>query len=120
MLTFFLSFFFGASLAAVDSFYPPLNHTTYITNSSLGTYGGIFNAPGDSASRTGEDVYNYCTMPHPHADTYALPKPVSNGSVSAKLVHLSYMQRHQRRTPYNILPGGEVCLLSFEWLMLMN
>ncbi|KAL4783581.1 histidine phosphatase superfamily [Aspergillus varians] len=46
-------------------------------------------------------------MPHPHADTYSLPGPVANKSVSAKLVYLEYLQRHQRRTPYNILPGGE-------------
>ncbi|KAL4804588.1 histidine phosphatase superfamily [Aspergillus unguis] len=107
MLTFFLSLLFGSSLAAVDSFYPPLNHTTYITNASLGTYGGVFSAPGNAASRTDKDVYNYCTMPHPQIDTYALPRPVGNGSVNAKLVYLNYVQRHQRRTPYNILPGGE-------------
>ncbi|RDW68735.1 uncharacterized protein DSM5745_08495 [Aspergillus mulundensis] len=108
MLTFFLSLLLpGASLAAVDSFYPPLNHTTYITNASLGTYGGVFHAPSDKASPTGDSVYNYCTMPHPHVDTYSLPAPVRNGSVDAKLVYLEYVQRHQRRTPYNILPGGE-------------
>ncbi|KAL5042415.1 hypothetical protein BDW71DRAFT_217014 [Aspergillus fruticulosus] len=110
MLVLVLSLLFSrASMAAtaVDSFYPPLNHTTYITNASLGTYGGVFHAPGDKASATGESVYNYCTMPHPHVDTYSLPAPVANGSVSAKLVYLEYVQRHQRRTPYNILPGGE-------------
>ncbi|KAL3476644.1 histidine phosphatase superfamily [Aspergillus californicus] len=108
MLAYFLSFLFsGASLAAVDSFYPPLNHTTYITNSSLGSYGGVFQAASDEASPTGSDVYNYCTMPHPHVDSYSLPRPVANQSVSAKLVYLEYLQRHQRRTPYNILPGGE-------------
>ncbi|KAL4925227.1 histidine phosphatase family protein [Aspergillus undulatus] len=108
MLTFFFSLLFsGGSLAALDSFYPPLNHTTYITNASLGTYGGLFNAPADRPSQTGNSVYNYCTMPHPHVDTYALPRPVANRSVDAKLVYLEYIQRHQRRTPYNILPGGE-------------
>ncbi|KAL2867797.1 histidine phosphatase family protein [Aspergillus lucknowensis] len=109
MLTFFLSLFFtGVSLAAVDSFYPPLNHTTYITNASLGSYGGVFSAPSDQASPPpSEIVYNYCSMPHPHVDTYSLPQPVANHSVSAKLVYLEYLQRHQRRTPYNILPGGE-------------
>ncbi|KAL4862134.1 hypothetical protein BDV12DRAFT_179288 [Aspergillus spectabilis] len=108
MLTFFLSLLFsGASLAAVDSFYPPLNHTTYITNNSLGSYGGVFNAPSDQASATGDSDYDYCSMPHPHVDTYSLPRPVANHSVSAKLVYLEYLQRHQRRTPYNILPGGE-------------
>ncbi|KAI9375060.1 histidine phosphatase superfamily [Aspergillus egyptiacus] len=108
MLTVFLSLLLpGPSHASVDSFYPPLNHTTYITNASLGTYGGVFHAPGHQASPTGDAVYNYCTMPHPHVDTYSLPRPVANGSVSAKLVYLEYLQRHQRRTPYNILPGGE-------------
>jgi acid phosphatase len=112
MLTFFFSLLFsGASLAAVDSFYPPLNHTTYITNNSLGSYGGEFNAPSNHASATGDSGYNYCSMPHPHVDTYSLPRPVANHSVSAKLVYLEYLQRHQRRTPYNILPGGEVCLV---------
>ncbi|KAA8641302.1 uncharacterized protein ATNIH1004_002042 [Aspergillus tanneri] len=37
----------------------------------------------------------------------SLPSPVANNSVSARLVYLEYLQRHQRRTPYNILPGGE-------------
>ncbi|KAL2832312.1 hypothetical protein BJY01DRAFT_253877, partial [Aspergillus pseudoustus] len=109
MLSFFLSLLLtGSSLAAVDSFYPPLNHTTYITNASLGTYGGVFNAPSDKASDPPTElVYNYCSMPHPHVDTYHLPHAVANGSVKAKIVYLEYLQRHQRRTPYNILPGGE-------------
>ncbi|KAL3459640.1 histidine phosphatase superfamily [Aspergillus heterothallicus] len=112
MLTFFLSLLFtGTSLAAqgkLDSFYPPLNHTTYITNASLGTYGGVFSAPADQASPPPIDlVYNYCSMPHPHVDTYELPEPVKKGKVKAKIVYLEYLQRHQRRTPYNILPGGE-------------
>jgi acid phosphatase len=112
MLTFFLSLLFtGGSLAAtnVDSFYPPLNHTTYITNASLGTYGGVFNAPSDKASAPPTELtYNYCSMPHPHVDTYELPGPVKERKVKAKIVYLEYLQRHQRRTPYNILPGGEV------------
>ncbi|GKZ92219.1 hypothetical protein AnigIFM59636_004937 [Aspergillus niger] len=96
------------ALAARDTFYPPLNHTTYITNSSVGTYGGIYSAPADqTSSPTPQDVYNYCSMPHPRAETYSLPPPVANQSVSARLVYLEYVQRHQRRTPYNILPGGE-------------
>ncbi|KAL3443100.1 histidine phosphatase superfamily [Aspergillus insuetus] len=111
MLTFFLSLLFtGGSLAAqsVDSFYPPLNHTTYITNASLGTYGGVFNAPSDKASPPPTELtYNYCSMPHPHVDTYELPGPVKERKVKAKIVYLEYLQRHQRRTPYNILPGGE-------------
>ncbi|KAL4967056.1 histidine phosphatase family protein [Aspergillus stella-maris] len=110
MLTFFLSLLLPGSsfaLRAADTFYPPLNHTTYITNVSLGSYGGIFSAPADHATSTGEEEYNYCTMPHPHVDTWRLPRPVENGSVDATMVFLEYVQRHQRRTPYNILPGGE-------------
>ncbi|RAL08898.1 histidine phosphatase family protein [Aspergillus homomorphus CBS 101889] len=96
------------SVAARDTFYPPLNHTTFITNTSLGTYGGIYSAPADQASpTTSDDGYNYCSMPHPRVDTYVLPPPIANGSVSGQLVYLEYLQRHQRRTPYNILPGGE-------------
>ena len=97
------------ALAARDTFYPPLNHTTYITNASIGTYGGIYNAPADQASTpTAQDVYNYCSMPHPRAEIYSLPPPVANQSVAARLVYLEYVQRHQRRTPYNILRGGQV------------
>ncbi|EAW09983.1 histidine phosphatase family protein [Aspergillus clavatus NRRL 1] len=46
-------------------------------------------------------------MPHPRVETYSVPPPVAYQSVQAKLVYLEYFQRHQRRTPYNILPGGE-------------
>ncbi|KAF9889335.1 hypothetical protein FE257_007445 [Aspergillus nanangensis] len=96
------------AVAARDSFYPLLNHTTYISNISLGTYGGIYSAPSTEASPPSrEDVYNYCSMPHPRVASYSLPPPVANESVSARLVYLEYLQRHQRRTPYNILPGGE-------------
>jgi acid phosphatase len=98
-----------ATLASWDTFYPPLNHTTFITNTSYGTYGGIYTAPADSpSSPSAGDVYNYCSMPHPRGETYSLPPPVANHSIKAKLVYLEYLQRHQRRTPYNILPGGEV------------
>lgn len=98
-----------ATLASLDTFYPPLNHTTFITDTSYGTYGGIYAAPAERASSPSDgDVYNYCSMPHPRGETYSLPPPVENRSIKAKLVYLEYLQRHQRRTPYNILPGGEV------------
>jgi hypothetical protein len=42
-------------------------------------------------------------MPHPRASEYNLPA----GHKSAKLVYLNYIQRHQRRTMYNLLPVGE-------------
>ncbi|KAA8651114.1 cytochrome P450 [Aspergillus tanneri] len=109
MFSLFLAFLASRpALASRDTFYPPLNHTTYITDTSLGPYGGIYTAPEDHASpHSHDDVYNYCSMPHPRAETYSLPSPVANNSVSARLVYLEYLQRHQRRTPYNILPGGE-------------
>jgi acid phosphatase len=111
MIALFFALLAGTpSLASRDTFYPPLNHSTYITNASLGTYGGIYSAPVDQASPI-DDVYNYCTMPHPHVNTYTLPPPVANQSVAAHLVYLEYLQRHQRRTPYNILPGGEVRII---------
>ncbi|KAL4895303.1 histidine phosphatase superfamily [Aspergillus ambiguus] len=110
MISLGLAFLFTgtSSLAARDSFYPPLDHTTYISNVSQGTYGGIYSAPAlqPSPHREG-DPYNYCSMPHPRVETYSLPSPMANHSVSARLVYLEYLQRHQRRTPYNILPGGE-------------
>ncbi|KAJ5429645.1 Histidine phosphatase superfamily clade-2 [Penicillium cf. griseofulvum] len=70
-----------------NTFYPTLNSTSYISNSSIGTYGGVYEAP------TNEE--------------YKLPEALTNGSKNGKLVYLEYLQRHQRRTPYNILPGGE-------------
>lgn len=110
MFSLFLAFLSsGTPSLARDSFYPPLNHTTYITDTSLGPYGGIYAAPADKSSPpSADDVYNYCSMPHPRPETYALPPSVANNSVSARLVYVEYMQRHQRRTPYNIFPGGEV------------
>jgi len=41
-------------------------------------------------------------MPHPRVTEW-VPPPDS----SAKLVFLEYVQRHQRRTMYNVLPSGE-------------
>ncbi|KAJ5232849.1 hypothetical protein N7468_005805 [Penicillium chermesinum] len=92
-----------------DTFYPPdLNKTTYISNSSIGTYGGIYKAPTNGPTQGKPyGTYDYCSMPHPRAQEYKLPEPVAGGSVKGKLVYLEYLQRHQRRSPYNILPGGE-------------
>lgn len=97
-----------STLSQEASFYPPLDAISYITDSTYGTFGGIFNAPAGEASPTTSRAYNYCTMPHPHPDRYQPPSPVQNGSVEAQLVYVEYMQRHQRRTAYNILPEGEV------------
>ncbi|KAH8649852.1 histidine phosphatase superfamily [Xylariales sp. PMI_506] len=95
-------------LTPVDTFYPPLNDTAWITNTTAGRYGGIYQASTyDSSSNATYGVFDYCAMPHPRAEEYSLPGPVANGNTTAKLVYLEYMQRHQRRTPYNILPNGE-------------
>ncbi|PYH98080.1 phosphoglycerate mutase-like protein [Aspergillus ellipticus CBS 707.79] len=100
----------GVAPTGQRSFYPPgLNHTTFISNASVGTFGGLYTAPASQAAPASPgDAYDYCSMPHPHAASYSLPPPVANQTtVSARLVYLEYLQRHQRRTPYNILPGGE-------------
>jgi hypothetical protein len=97
-------------LTPLQTFYPPnLNDTSYITDSSLGTYGGIYQSPTrDANTSLPYGTYDYCQMPHPRAQEYQLPEAIKNGSVKANIVYLEYLQRHQRRTPYNILPGGEV------------
>ncbi|KAJ5675182.1 uncharacterized protein N7477_005116 [Penicillium maclennaniae] len=96
-------------LSPLDTFYPPtLDDTAYISNSSIGTYGGIYKAPTNGPTGgTPYGTYDYCSMPHPRTKEYELPEPIANGSVKGKLVYLEYLQRHQRRSPYNILPGGE-------------
>lgn len=48
-------------------------------------------------------TYDYCNMPHPRSTEYKKPA----GHPEAKLVFLEYIQRHQRRTMYNLLPVGE-------------
>ena len=98
------------SISPVDSFYPPLDSVKYITDSTHGTFGGVYNAPVNEAKHVVSGAYDYCSMPHPHPRHYQLPSPVQNHSVQAQLVYVEYMQRHQRRTPYNILPGGEVSI----------
>ncbi|KAJ5884741.1 histidine acid phosphatase [Penicillium taxi] len=97
----------GPTKGPVDSFYPPLELMSYITNSAYGTFGGIYTAPKDQAQDSGDGSYHYCSMPHPQPDHYQLPFSIRNRSVEAQLVYVEYMQRHQRRTPYNILPVGE-------------
>jgi 2-phosphoxylose phosphatase len=91
--------------------------TLYLSNSSLqlsfvangtGTNGGIYQAPvGTSQSNASYGTYYYCDMPHPRATEYELPSAISSGQVSGQLVFLEYVQRHHKRTAYNILPGGE-------------
>ncbi|KAK9453393.1 putative histidine acid phosphatase [Dipodascopsis uninucleata] len=97
------------ALSPIDTFYPPnINSTKWISDSSLGTYGGIYAAPREHVSAVEHyGIYDYCTMPHPRKTEYELPKPVANHDVKAKIVYLEYLQRHQRRTPYNLFPGGE-------------
>lgn len=96
------------SISPEGSFYPPLSSLSYITNSKYGTFGGIFSATAREATENLSGYYDYCTMPHPSPESYQSPPPVQNHSVDAQLVYVEYMQRHQRRTAYNILPGGEV------------
>lgn len=107
---FFLSTASTALGLSADTFYPPtLNDTAYIGNSSTGTYGGIYKAPTNGpTSGTPYGIYDYCSMPHPRSEEYEVPNALANGSAKGKLVYLEYLQRHQRRSPYNILPGGEV------------
>ncbi|KAJ6014235.1 histidine acid phosphatase [Penicillium herquei] len=97
------------ALTPLDTFYPPtLNDTAYISNASIGTYGGIYKAGTTGPTEgTPYGTYDYCSMPHPRTQEYKKPEPIANGSVKGKLVYLEYLQRHQRRSPYNILPGGE-------------
>jgi 2-phosphoxylose phosphatase len=98
----------AGSSALYNTFYPPnLDSTSYITDTT-GTYGGVYKA-GTFASFSNETygTYYYCSMPHPRTQEYQFPAPVANGSVKAELVYLHYLQRHQKRTAYNILPGGE-------------
>lgn len=94
----------ASGLSPVDTFYPAgLNDTSYISNSALGTYGGTYRAPANEASQGSPyGIYDYCSMPHPRVSEYEMPK-----DRNAKLVYLEYMQRHQRRTMYNLAPGGE-------------
>lgn len=102
------------SLTPEESFYPPtLNDTAYISNSSIGTYGGTYQAATNGPTEASPyGSYDYCSMPHPRAQDYELPEALKDGSVHGKIVYLEYLQRHQRRSPYNILPGGEVSLFS--------
>jgi acid phosphatase len=99
-----------------DTFYPPtLNSTAWITNSSIGTYGGVFTAGKESSlGEAAYGTYDYCSMPHPRVQEYAMPAAVSNGSVKAKLVYLEYLQRHQKRTAYNLFPEGEATVFDCD------
>jgi acid phosphatase len=107
-------------LSPEDTFYPPtLNNTSYISNSSIGTYGGIYKAPTNGPTGgTPYGTYDYCSMPHPRSEEYELPEALTNGSAKGKLVYLEYLQRHQRRSPYNILPGGEVTTRTLDETLL--
>ena len=96
---------YAACLSPIETFYPTgLNSTSYITNSNLGSLGGIYKAPANQLTEGSPyGVYDYCSMPHPRVQEYELPS-----AKGAKIVYLEYLQRHQRRTMYNLAPGGEV------------
>lgn len=100
------------TVAPEDTFYPPLDSESYITDGAGRSFQEMFTAPAEEASSMGSAAYDYCSMPHPHSDRYQPPPPVQNGSVKAQLVYVEYIQRHQRRTAYNIPPGGEVCYFN--------
>ncbi|ORY77316.1 histidine phosphatase superfamily [Protomyces lactucae-debilis] len=75
---------------------------------SKGTFGGIYTAPaGRSIGKGTSFVYNYCSMPHVSPETYSLPEAIRNRSVDARLVLVQVIQRHHKRTPYNIPDAGE-------------
>ncbi|KAM0169085.1 hypothetical protein ACHAPF_010335 [Botrytis cinerea] len=109
LLTFLAGSQRAIALSPSETLYPiGLNDTLYITNTSLGSYGGIYSAPvKPTTSNITYGTYDYCSMPHPRVQEYRLPSPIANGSVKAQLVYLEYLQRHQRRTMYNVLPSGE-------------
>ena len=98
----------AVTMTPVDTFYPPLDSVSYITDGAGHSFREQRTAPADEASKVSA-AYDYCTMPHPHPDRYQSPPLVQNGSAEAQLVYMEYIQRHQRRTTYNLLPGGEVC-----------
>lgn len=52
--------------------------------------------------------YNYCSMPHPHIDTYELPAAILNGSVRGSMAGLTYIQRHQKRTSYHTYQDEDI------------
>ncbi|EFX01735.1 histidine acid phosphatase [Grosmannia clavigera kw1407] len=80
-------------------------------NITLGTYGGLYTALTEGpTTATPYGTYDYCSMPHPRTAEYQLPAPLrasSDTGITGKLVFLEYLQRHQCRIPYKILPGGE-------------
>lgn len=95
--------------AAIDTLY--LNSSqlalSFVANGT-GTNGGIYQAPvGLSLTSATYGTYDYCYMPHPRTTEYELPAAITSGQVKGQLVFLEYLQRHHKRTCYNILPGGE-------------
>ena len=122
LLTFLAGSQRAIALSPSETLYPiGLNDTLYITNTSLGSYGGIYSAPvKPTTSNITYGTYDYCSMPHPRVQEYRLPSPIANGSVKAQLVYLEYLQRHQRRTMYNVLPSGEVSQYRVNAVELAN
>lgn len=90
-----------------DTFYPQsLNNVNSLAWTN-GTNGGIYSGPvGQSTQTAPYGTYNYCYMPHPRVDEYELPAVIANKSVNANLVFVEYLQRHHKRTPYNLFPNG--------------
>lgn len=89
----------------VDSLYPNITDPESLKNPSYNAIpsGHLY----ESRTSAGDGSYLYCSMPHPQTSYYKEPKPVQNGTVSANLTGLLYVQRHQKRTAYHIFPNGE-------------
>ncbi|WFD28458.1 hypothetical protein MNAN1_003469 [Malassezia nana] len=91
--------------AAVDSFYPNLTNPNIIEHPPYDSM--MHGAKHETRTGPSDGAYNYCSMPHPSVSFYKEPKPVANGTVKADLHALLYIQRHQKRTAYNLFPYGE-------------
>jgi acid phosphatase len=59
---------------------------------------------GFSGTDRASHIYNYCYMPHVAKETYMLPSAMLNNSVDAQLILVQVIQRHHKRTPYNLPP----------------
>ncbi|WFD20573.1 hypothetical protein MCAP1_002820 [Malassezia caprae] len=96
---------FSVRAASVDSLYPNLTDPSVINHAP---YDSLMHGDKYETRKGKSDgSYNYCSMPHPTTSQYKEPEPVANGTVKANLTALLYIQRHQKRTAYNLFPYGE-------------
>lgn len=71
------------------------------------TPGGIYT---DAPSAAAWNTYNYCSAPRVSVEHYDPPVQASTtteGEESAQLKHVIYVQRHEKRTPDNLVPERE-------------